>query len=136
MKYNFKKPFFAQIIFLIALLGIVFLFKPSFDFSNSSSSNLATLVINLETGGRFFEGEVVKDMTTLDALNAATSVGKIKLNYAIDRAGNVNIREIDGQTNGIGNKYFVFYLNNKKIATKDLNNIMIKENDKIEIRFE
>src|SRR3989344_2416663 len=112
MKYKklliscFKKTIFAQILLLIALIGVFYFFKLSFDLSKSDTSGLATLVINFETEKRFFEGEVVKDMTILDALNAAVSVGKIKLNYAIDISGDVNIMEIDGHTNGFDSKYF------------------------------
>ncbi len=131
-----KKPLLVQIIFLIALIGIIVFFKLSFDFSSNSTPVLATLVINFETEKRFFEGEVVKNMTILDALNAAVSVGKIKFNYAIDKAGNVDIMEIDGHINGSGNKYFTFHLNSKKIATKDLNKKLVNNGDKIEIRNE
>ena len=131
----FKKPFFVQIILLIALMGIIYFLKLSFDLSDSNTPNLATLVINFETEKRFFEGEVVKEMTMLDALSAAVSVGKIKLNYAIDESGNVNIKEIDGHTNGVNDKYFVFYLNSIKVATKDLNKEEVHGGDRIEIGF-
>lgn len=142
MKYKklltnfFKKPLFAQIILLIALIGIISFFKLSFNLLSGNATNLATLIINFETEKRFFEGEVVKDMTVLDALSTAVSVGKIKFNYAIDKSGNVNILEIDGHINKVGNKYFVFYLNSKKIATKDLNKEVIHGRDRIEIRNE
>ncbi len=138
MKYKnfFKKPLFVQIALLLALAGLVYFLKPSLNLSNSNTSGLATLAINFETEKRFFEGEVVKDMTMLDALSAVVSVGKIKLNYVIDKSGNVNIWEIDGYTNGGGNKYFTFYLNSKKIATKDLNRETVRKRDKIEIRFQ
>ncbi len=141
MKYKkllinfFKKPLFFQIVLLIVLIGIASSFKLFFNLSNGNTG-LATLAINFETEKRFFEGEVAKDMTILDALNAAVSIGKIKLNYAIDRSGNVSIAEIDGYTNEVGNKYFVFYLNSSKVATKDLNKKIIHNGDKIEVRNE
>ncbi|GEM_PF-1325210 len=143
MKYKklltnfFKKPLFAQILFLIALIGVIYFFKLSFTLSrNNNTSNLATLAINFEKEKRFFEGDVVKDMTLLDALNAAVSVGKIKFNYAIDESGNVNVLEIDSHTNKVGNKYFVFYINSKRVPTKDLNKETIHNGDSIEIRNE
>ena len=142
MKYKksltnfFNKTLFAQIILLIALVGIVYFFKLSFNLPNNNVSNLATLFINFETEKRFFEGEVVKDMTMLDALNLAVSVGKIKLNYVIDKSGDVNVMEIDGHVNGVGNKYFIFYLNYNKIMPKDLNKKSVHNGDKIEIRNE
>src|SRR3989344_4171399 len=101
----FKKTIFAQILLLVVLTGIIYFFNLSFNFSDNNSTGIATLFINFETEKRFFEGEVVKDMTMLDALNAAVSVGKIRLNYAIDESGDVNIMEIDGHTNGVDNKY-------------------------------
>ncbi len=126
----------VKIVLIIAGIGILSFLKLSFNLSNNNTSNLATLVMNFETEKRFFEGEVVKDMTMLDALNAAISVGKIKLNYAIDKSGKVNMMEIDGYTNGIGSKYFIFYLNSKKIATEDLNKEVVHNGDRIEIRNE
>jgi len=142
MKYKkllinfFKKPVFAQIILLILLVGVISLFKPLFNFPNNSTPEMATLFINFETEKRFFEGEAVKGMTILDALNMAVSVGKIKLNYTIDESGDVDVMEIDGYTNGMGGKYFTFYLNSKKIATKNLNREVVQNKDKVEIRNE
>lgn len=139
MKYKkslanfFKKTIVAQILLLIVLAGVIYLFKLSFDLPDDNIAGIATLVINFETEKRFFEGEVVKNMTILDALNVASSVGKIKLNYAIDESGNVNVREIDGHTNGVSNKYFVFYLNSKKVAARDLNKKTVRNEDKVEI---
>jgi hypothetical protein len=142
MKYNklltafFKKTILAQIVFLTAVFILVYILKPSFNFSGNSTPNLATLFINFETEKRFFEGEVVQNMTILDVLNAAVPTGNIKFNYAISDSGNVIVMEIDGHTNGTDNKYFNFYLNSKKIATKDLNKEIVREGDKIEVRDE
>lgn len=135
MKLNnfFKKTIFAQVLLLIVLLGVISLFKLSFNFSENSSPELATLIINFETEKRFFEGDVLDDMTMLDALNAAVSIGKIKFNYAIDESSDVNVLEIDGHTNGVGNKYFIFYLNSQKVPVQDLNKTEIHGGDKIEI---
>ena len=132
----FKKPVFAQIILLIMLVGVISFFKPLSSFSDNNTSEMATLFINFETEKRFFEGETVKDMTILDALNMAVSIGKIKLNYIIDESGNVNVMEIDGHVNGINNKYFVFYLNSEKVATKILNKEKVHRGDNIEIKNE
>ncbi|KKR02624.1 MAG: hypothetical protein UT29_C0001G0104 [Candidatus Yanofskybacteria bacterium GW2011_GWA1_39_13] len=129
----FKKPVFAQIILLIALLGVASFLKLSFNFSGDSAPELATLFINFETEKRFFEGEVTDNMTVLDALNAAVSIGKIKFNYAINESSDVSVLEIDGHTNGAGNKYFVFYLNSRKIPVQDLNKKEVRGGDRIEI---
>ncbi|MDO8658699.1 MAG: hypothetical protein Q7K55_08210 [Candidatus Levybacteria bacterium] len=132
----FKKNLFYQILLLVVLVGVISFLKLSSNLSDNNTSNLATLVINFETEKRFFEGEVIKDMTILDALNAAISVGKIRLNYIVDADGDVNVMEIDGHTNGINGKYFVFYLNSTKVAPKDLNREVIHNSDSIEIRNE
>lgn len=142
MKYkNFlrdftKKTIFVQILLLIVLFGTVYFIKLPFNRSDTENTGLATLIINTKTEKRVFEGEVVEDMTILDTLNLATSVGKIKLNYAIDNSGKVNVLEIDGYTNGFGNKYFVFYLNSKKVNAGDLNKKTVYGGDEIEIQYE
>lgn len=132
----FKKTIFVQIILLMVLFGVVYFTKLSFNLSDTENTGLATLIINTKTERRIFEGEVVKDMTILDALNMATAVGKIELNYAIDDSGKVSVLEINGHTNNDSDKYFVFYLNSKKIDTKDLNKKTIRGGDKIEIQYE
>ena len=131
----FFKSLLTKIVLIIAGISVLYFFGPSLNLSNNKLG-LATLVINFETEKRFFEGEVVKDMTMLDALSAAVSVGKIKLNYFIDKSGNVNVMEIDGQTNGTDNKYFVFYLNSERVDTKDLNKKIIRAGNRIEINFQ
>lgn len=135
-KKFFKKTLTIQIIFLLVLIVVFYFFKLTINLPGQNTSGLATLVINFETEKRFFEGEVFEGMTVLDALSAAVLVGQIKFNYAIDKFNNVNIMEIDGQTNGINNKHFVFYLNSNKIAVKDLNKKEIHRGDRIEIRNE
>lgn len=136
MKYQklltnfFKERLLTRIIVSLALIGTIFL---SLILFYGNTPGLATLVINLQAEKRFFEGEVLANMTMLDALNAAVSVGKIKFNYAIDKSGNVNVVEIDGHANGIGGKNFVFSLNSKKVATKDLNRKKVNNRDRIEI---
>ncbi len=75
-------------------------------------------------------------MTILDALSASVSVGKIKLNYIIDKYDNVTIFEIDSHVNGTDGKYFVFYLNSQKVPVKNIHKEMIDSGDKIEIRNE
>ena len=120
---------------LAILIGVIYLTKLSLNLPDSNTVGLATLAINLETEKRLFEGEVVKDMTMLDALNAAVSVGNIKLNYTVDKSGNVDIIKIDGHTNGISDKYFVFYLNSKEVSSEKLNKTTVRNGDRIEIRF-
>ncbi len=132
----FKKPLFIQIAFLVALLGIVSLFKLSFNLPGNDTPGLATLVINFETEKRSFEGEVFQDMTILDALNMALSVGKIELNFSIDESGDVSVTQIDGYTTKTSSEHFIFYLNSHEIAVKDINKKELHDGDTIEIRFQ
>ena len=140
MKYKnfFKKTIFAQILLIILVIGSIVFFKLSLNLvdTDNDDGNLAVLFINFNNQKRFFEGEVVEDMTMLDALSVAVSVGKIKLNYAIDNSGNVRVAEIDGHTNGTDNKYFIFYLNSKKVSVEDLNKEVVHGGDRIEIQNE
>jgi hypothetical protein len=117
-------------------MGAMYLLKPPFYSPDNKTSNLATLAINFETLQKYFEGDVIEGMTILDALNMAVSAGNLKLNYIIDKSGNVSVVEIDGYTNGTNNKYFVFYLNSAKVPTEDLNKQIIHGGDKIEIRYQ
>lgn len=140
MKYKnfFKKTIFAQILLIILVIGSIVFFKLSLNLvdTDNDDGNLAVLFINFNNQKRFFEGEVVEDMTMLDALNAAVSVGKIKFNYSINNSGNVNVAEIDGHTNGTDNKYFIFYLNSKEVPAEDLNKKVVHGGDRIEIQNE
>ena len=131
-----KTNIFAQIMLLALLMGAIYLFKPSTNLFNNGTPDLATLIINFETLKKSFEGEVIEDMTMLDALNAAVSVGKLKFTYAIDESGNVSVMEIYGYINGVNNKYLAFYLNSQKVAAEDLNKEIIHGGDRIEIRNE
>jgi len=134
----FKKRHRVEITSIIALLILASIFNM---FANQlkqerGQEKLATLAVNFETEKRFFEGEVYDGMTILDALNAAVSVGKIKLNYFLNDKNQTQIMELDGYVNGIEDKYFSFYLNDKRIDSQNLNKVYLKAGDKIEILFQ
>lgn len=137
LKYIFKKGRATEIVPIIVLLTVAFVFKLSVNqLKQDGMSGLATLAVNLDLENRLFEGEVYDGMTVLDALNIAMSVGKIKLNYVLDDKNQTVVMEIDGHINNIEGKLFSFYLNNKKIDSQDLNKIRLKAGGNIIIKLE
>lgn len=144
---NCKKPFkpifkerhVIEIVSIVVLIVLASLFKVSIDQikdSGDKENGLATLAVNFDTMTRHFEGEVVEDMTILDALNLALAAGEIKLNYVLDDKNETWIMEINDHLNQIGGNSFVFYLNDKQIDSKDLNKIKLKARDKVVIKYE
>lgn len=138
LKSFFKPRHRVEIAYIIALLILASIFKISVNQlkQERGQEELATLAVNFETEKRFFEGEVYDGMTILDALNAAMSVGEIKLNYVLDDKNQTQIMELDGHINNNEGKHFSFYLNNKEINSQNLNNTYLKAGDKIEILFQ
>ena len=135
----FKERYIVEIISIVVLLVIASLFKLSVDHvksTDNSTNRLASLAVNFTSLNRYFEGEVIENMTVLDALNMATAAGKIKLNYALDNKNRTKVMEINDHLNQVGGKNFVFYLNNNKIDSKDLNEIDLKAGDKVVIKYE
>lgn len=139
-KSTFKKSHLVEIGTIIALLVLASLFKVSVDTlkeaDNKINSNLATLAINFDNLNRSFEGEVLEDMTVLDALNMAMAAGKIKLVYVLDENNQTWVMEINDHMNKQGGNYFTFYLNNKQIDSKDLNRVSIRAGDSMVITYE
>lgn len=137
LKYIFKKGRATEIVSIIILLATASAFKLSVNqLKQEGVSGLATLAVNIGFENRLFEGGVYDGMTVLDALNMAMSVGKIKLNYVLDNNNQTRVMEIDGHVDRTEDKYFVFYLNNKKIDSMDLNKIHLKTGDDIVIKLE
>jgi len=135
---TFRKSHLVEIGAIIALLVIASLFKVTVDNLKEDRGNngLATLAINFDNLKRSFEGEVIENMTILDALNMAMAAGEIKLNYALDENNQTSIMEINDHMNKVGNTHFTFYLNGKLVDSRDLNKTRIKAGDEIVIKYE
>jgi len=103
---------------------------------NSNKNFIATLSLNFDNVNRFFEGEVLEDMTMLDALNMATTVGKIKFNYILNDQNLTLIMEINDHKNETGDRKFLFFINDKKIDSEDLNKVLVKAGDSMVITYE
>ncbi|MEX2090988.1 MAG: hypothetical protein WD989_02595 [Candidatus Paceibacterota bacterium] len=138
-KHLFKKRYLIEIVSIVVLLILASAFKVSVDQLKDETENnngLATLAINFETENRLFEGEVYDGMTVLDALNIAMGVGKIKLNYVLDDENQTWFMEIDGHINGLVNKHFTFYINEKLADSRDMNRTKLKPGDSVVIKYE
>lgn len=94
----------------------------------------ATLLIDFDNMKRMFKGEVVENMTLLDALNISAEAGKIKLRYVVDSGNHTAVAEINDHV--AGNKNFSFYINNKTVKTDDLNKTIVNPGDEITIKLE
>ena len=86
--------------------------------------------------GRMFEGEVIENMTVLDALVVSSNAGKIELKYSVSADGKVFISGLDGYNRTTNPKKLVFYLNGFKIYDEQINSTIIKPGDNIEVRLE
>ena len=121
-------------VFGIGLALSMFLTVTKFTILNSQRQE-ATLSLIFEDGelSRMFEGEVIEGMTILQALVASTGAGKVKLEYSIDPENKVTIKALNGYAKMLDRK-MVFYLNNLKINSEDINRVVIQGGDRIEIR--
>lgn len=120
---------------VVAVFIIMFVFKSVGLPTGDGSGSEATLFINFGDMKRQFTGEVVENMTVLDALNASTAAGQIKLIYHLDSDNNTRVREINGYT-ADENIQFSFYVNSQKLDPGELNRTNIKPGDEITIRLE
>ena len=139
LKPFFKKRHLVEIASIIVLLLLASVFKVTVDNlkdAGNDGNGLATLAVNFDNLKRSFEGEVVEDMTILDALNMAMAVGQIKLNYVLDDRNQTWVMEINDHLNRVGDKHFAFFLHDKQIDSKDLNKVHLKAGDSIVIRYE
>ena len=134
-----KKRHLIELLSIMVLLLIASVFKITVDNLKevgSAGNSFATLAVNFDNLKRSFEGEVVEDMTVLDALNMAMAAGKIKLNYSLDDKNQTWIMEINDHLNKAGNRHFAFFINDKQIDSKDLNKVNLKAGDSIVIKYE
>ena len=139
LKPFFKKSYLVELASSVVLLMLASVFKITVDNlkeTESGGDGLATLAVNFDDIKRTFEGEVTEDMTVLDALNMAMAAGKIELNYALDDENQTWVLEINDHLNRVGDKHFVFFINDKQINSKDLNKTELKPGDKVVIKYE
>lgn len=121
----------AQTVLILAFIGLIFVF----GFFSNNTGGSATLLIKFDNFTRMFEGDVVNNMTFLDALNAAVNAGNIELTYFIDQNNDTHIKEINNHTAGSSDQ-FAFYLNSKRVEEEKLNRTRVRPGDEIMIKLE
>ena len=136
---SINRTLVTQIVFVAVIVSAIFIFDKYYSkefsvFKNMSKSE-AALFIDFDNMQKVFAGEVVDEMTILDALNAAVVAGQIKLTYHVDSDNNTKITEINSHI-ADGKIQFAFYINSRKLDQSELNKTHIKPGDKITIRLE
>ncbi|OGM96896.1 MAG: hypothetical protein A3B86_00060 [Candidatus Yanofskybacteria bacterium RIFCSPHIGHO2_02_FULL_38_22b] len=132
---SYKKYFrnvwsYILVAVVLVWLGLVFI-KGIPGFKNGE----ATLIIALGSGEqRIFQGEVVDDMTILDALRASSQAGQIDLEFIIE-SDKTRIEELNGYLADQDAK-LSFYLNGSKVEEADIHTTTIDGGDTVEIRPE
>ena len=124
---------------MAALIGAVVLSLTVVNFLfPRTSRGEATLLLAFENDGhgRMFVGEVVEDMSILDALAISADAGQIEFKYIINSDNKLRIMELDSYISTLGDKKISFYLNNHKIDEGSIHLIAIKASDIIEVDLE
>ncbi len=130
--YPFKNYWFWVVAILV--IGVSF-FYFTFNLPVSNGGGSARLVIKFSANdAKTFEGPVVKNMTVLQALLSASRGGGFDVRYSLGKDGSVNLASIGNSFNGA--KSWHFYLNGELIKAEELDKIIIKKGDLIEVRYE
>ena len=119
------------LVIIVVILGFYTgLFQDIF-----SSSSLARLEIDYGERRRAFEGEILSEMSVLDALLASSRGGGFEVRYAI-LEGRTDVMRIDGLTEDGLDGEWSFYLNGRKIETAEIHRVRVKQGDKVLVKFE
>lgn len=125
--------------FWVAILVIVLGLSTGFFknlFIPPTKANTAYLEIDFGDRKKAFEGEIVGEMSVLDAVLASGRAGELEIKYALIH-DQTDILKINGHIeDGLSEKTWSFYLNGEKIKTSEIHRIKIKSGDKILVRFE
>ena len=142
-KKEMKQKLISLLLILTALiLGSVYYWqfyrKDSADILSSVSlaPGQAAIIIDFGLKGseRLFMGEVVKDMSLLDALQASVLAGNLELEIR-GEAGAEEIVKIDGLADGKDGGRWHYYLNGKKIE-KSLSAQIVSPGDRFRFVYE
>lgn len=127
------------LVILVLIYGFYSgLFGDLLDYSINEQgfSNTARIEIDYGTERRAFEGDVLSDMSMLDALLAASRGGSFEIRYALLN-DQTDIMKINGLSeDGLNGKSWFFYLNGEKIRADEIHKVKIKSGDKILAKFE
>ncbi|MDP2647890.1 MAG: hypothetical protein Q8P35_01450 [Candidatus Yanofskybacteria bacterium] len=115
-----------QIIAILGVLGFLYLVSPT--------PGEATLVFDLGNQSRTFKGDVVQNMTVLDALNAASIAGNITFQFVVDENNGIRVIALDQYTFSAGADGLIIFKNDERLELSRLNQIIIRPNDRITVR--
>ncbi|MBI2065367.1 MAG: hypothetical protein HYT62_04965 [Candidatus Yanofskybacteria bacterium] len=123
-----------SVIFFGVLLA-AFLALLNFNTLSPGQQEAVLMFISEKGERRMFQGEVIKDMTVLQALVASSRAGQIKLEYSIDSENHVVIDSLNGYARARDER-LTFYLNGLQVSMSDISSTFIMAGDKIEVRLE
>jgi len=126
-RFSWNKTLAVQVIVAVVFVGGLLLI-------DRLNRNSATLTLRIENNERVFTGEVVPHMTVLDALNASVRAGNIPFRFAIDR-NKTTILMFSGITRANISDRFIFFLNERKVDTDIINQVPVRSDDEIVVRF-
>ena len=127
-----QKPGKEHILFQIVLVLLVL---GGFVVFDRAARGNAQLIVDLGSQKRVFEGEVIRGMTVLDALNAAVVAGDIKLEFMVDEEGRTRILALDGHSADAVRR-LAFWVNDNPIESARINSIEVKSRDRIIVKVE
>ncbi len=110
------------ILVLVVVCGMIVL--------NRVSAHDARLTIDFGDHQRAFEGEVIQNMTVLDALRASVAAGRINLTFEVAHDQTI-ITAFDGHSNPLGPGQISFTLNGQPINATEIHKIPVHPKDHI-----
>ena len=100
-----------------------------------SSPPVARLEIDYGSRRRAFEGEIMSEMSVLDALLASSRGGGFEVRYVI-LADTTDVMKIDGLIEDGLDGHWSFYLNGQRIETAEIHKVRVRPGDKVLVKFE
>ena len=123
-------------VMAMVIAAVIAVWAPKSFTTSVSQAKEAVLILAFENEGRGreFQGEVVDNMTILDALIASAQAGDIDLDYKFTADNQINILELDG-FNG-EQKKLAFFVNGNQIDSAIIHKITLNPGDKVEVKLE
>lgn len=136
MDSNSKKHIRILIVlFILAFAGVYFnTFKLDINQSRAVKGEASLTIYFDADRARSFSGPIVDGMSPLQAVLASSLGGNFEVTYSPSPAGPLVIDSIAGQEN-FATHWWHFYLNKRLIINDQLDRIMIKKGDFIEVEF-
>ena len=114
---------------LVLIFALVILLAAWVIFKLPIGTTTATLVLDMGTEKRTFEGDASGNMTILDTLVASTAAGNVDLNYTFDQNGQIQIINLNDHSTYDPSTHFAFFLNSRPVNVSRINNLKVKPGD-------